>query len=260
MFAALDEADGHVLESGKHAGDGGDAGEGVSVGDVDLGDELLAAAAGHLIGHAGARGQYARKDERDIGKAEGGHDRRRHGELEKADHQPAGLLCDAGGQQVGRCADQSRGAAEQRRETERHQDFRRGNAPGRGDRGDDGQEHHHDRRVVDHGAGHHRAEKNEDDRAHAGPPAISGDQCRRPLERVGLEQALTDDEHREDGDQGLIGEAGKNFVGAERALDAEEQRPEPEQDKPGNEGRDRNQLDRPTLQRIGDDHRDDRRE
>ena len=259
MLAPLDEAHRHVLERREHAGDGLRAGQRMAVADIDLGDELLAGAAGDLLGHAGARLEQLRQDEGDIEEAGERHCPRRNGEIEEADPEAPDLLGDAGGQQVGRSADERRHAAEQRREGERQQRLGGGHAAAGRDRGDDRQEHDHHRRVVDDGAGDHRRGQHQIDGAHAGAPAEPSQKRGRFLQRIGVEQALADDQQGKNGDERRVGEAGEQRVGSERALDAGDLRHRPEQHQPADQRHHRDDLDRPALERIGDDHRHDRR-
>ena len=253
MFAALDEPDRHVLQRREEAGDRRTADEGMAEGDVDLGDELLAAAARHLLDHAAAGRQEPGKDEGDIAEADEGHRRRRHGEIEEADAETV-FRGDAGGQQVGRGADEGGDAAEECGEAQRHQGLGGGDAARGGDRGDDRQEHHHDRGVVDHRTRHHGGEEDEDDGPHLALAAEAGEEGGRALERVGLVEPLADDDHRQDGDQRLVGKSGEDRVGAERALDADDLRDKGEEQQPADDRSDRHHLDRPLLERIGGDH------
>ena len=93
------------------------------------------------------------------------------------------------------------------------------------------------------------------------PSAEAGEHRRRPLQRVGLEQALADDQHGEDGDQRVVGEAGEDLGRWSSGLSMPKSfGTSQNSDQPADQRGDRDHLDRPALERIGGDHGDDRRE
>ncbi len=170
----------------------------MTIGDFDLGDELLAGGTLELFRHGFAHRKQLRHDEQHIDRANTGDDQSDWGEAEKGQFEIGTLRREICYQQVGRRADQRRHAAKDREERQGHQNTGRRLADRGGNSCQDRQKHHHNRGVVQECAERRDSQENRDRSPQRPAARHLDDRLCRCFQRIGLEQSLTNDQEADD--------------------------------------------------------------
>ena len=111
-------------------------------------------------------------------------------------------------------ADEGRHSAEDAGETERHHGFLRGGEILSRESGEDWDEGDGHRRIVEEGADGEDEDQSDDESEEGVDSSDFGEDSGRSLQRFGLEESLSDDEEREDRDEGGVREAREEEGGA----------------------------------------------
>ena len=150
LVVADDHPRRQIAEAGKGPARALSAEIGVPLDDVDLAEELLAAGIDEAAVGSLPRRQDPRHDADDVDRADDRDGDAGNGDVEEAelDVRAGGDACD---EEVGGRADQRGEAAEDRQEGQRHEDMRRRDAALGRHHGQDRDEDHHHRRVVEEG-------------------------------------------------------------------------------------------------------------